>query len=219
MAVTTTLKPAQRKVIEQDLATAEDQLVNPNIAPFIQDKGALQKQVRHMKKTLEEQAPQPYATGVEKDAAAARSRELSDGFTLNMPSRQEMNKNRDGSVYRHMKWEKQFKSDILEWREIEKRLNHDSDDPDLTSYERFRKERPDGYDTTAQIPGVHVMSLQAKENWPEDMAQPTATTAVSHLKEFMVETKEKIVDAGEKVKDLFVKAPDASPDGTEQEKL
>jgi len=174
-----TLKPTQRMVIEQDLANAKEQLRNPEMASHIQDKGALHRQVKRMEETLAKQAPKPYDTPMEKDHAMRRAKELSDGFTLNMPSKEEMRRNRDGGVYKHMAWEKQFKPDILEWRELVKRLEPESDDPNLTSYERMRPERPFGYDVTAQIPGYHAMGPAAKQNWP--LGEPKAATAVSHL--------------------------------------
>jgi len=176
-----TLKPSQRAAIEQDLAATTDALTNPNISPFIQNKSNLQKQARNMKRTLDEQAPRPYAPD-EIDAAAKRERELREEFLVGIPSQEEMRRNRDGSVHKHMKWEKENKQKILEWREIKKRLEYDSDDPELTSYERYRPSRPFGYDTTAQIGGHHAMSPQAKENWPDEMAEPKVQTAVAHLK-------------------------------------
>lgn len=179
---TPTLKPSQRAAIEQDYEAANEALTNPKMAPYIQDKAALAKQARNLKRTLDEQAPQPYDDPIEKNAAVKRMKELQDAFTEGMPSKQEMRRNRDGSVHKHMKWEKANKKNILEWREIVKRLEYDSDDPELTSYERFRPDQPFVYDTTAQIAGVHAMSPQAKQNWPEDMAEPKAKTAVAHLK-------------------------------------
>lgn len=176
------LKPSQRAAIQEDLVAKEDQLTNPSIAPYIQNKSALQREVRQMKKVLDEQAPHPYETSAEKDAAAKRSRELLEEIKVGMPSKQEMRRNRDGSVHKHMKWEKANKSKILEMRELDKRLNWDSDDPDLTSYEKHRPDQPFGYDTTAQIAGHHAMTSEAKKNWPESMAEPKAPTAVSHLK-------------------------------------
>jgi hypothetical protein len=177
-----TLKPSQRAAIEEDLIAKEDQLTNPNIAPYIQNKSALHKEIKQMKKVLDEQAPHPYETGAEKDAAAKRAHEILEEMKIGMPSKQEMRRNRDGSVHKHMKWEKANKAKILERREIIKRLNWDSDDPDLTNYEKYRPDQPFGYDVTAQIPGHHAMSPEAKKNWPETMAEPKAKTAVSHLK-------------------------------------
>jgi len=166
-----TLKPSQRTAIEQDLAASNELLTNPNMSSYIQDKSALRKQVKQMKDTLDTQAPQPFESATEKNTAMKRERQLREEFTEGIPSKEEMRRNRggDGTVHKHMKWEAANKSKILEWREIVKRLEPSSDDPDLTSYEKFRPERPFGYDTTAQIAGHHAMSTQAKENWPKDM--------------------------------------------------
>jgi len=178
------LKPSQRAAIEQDYQAAQEALSNPSMSSYIQDKAALARQVRTMKKALDDQAPRPYETSAEKDAAAVRLREIEAQMMEGMPSKEEMRKNRggDGTVHKHMRWEKRNKPFILERKDILKRLDPTSDDPDLTNYERLRAEKPFGYDTTAQIAGHHAMSTQAKENWPAEMAVPTAKTAVSHHK-------------------------------------
>ena len=178
-----TLKPTQRKAIEDDLEAAQSALTNPEISQFITDKASLSKQVKTMKDTLDREAPKPYGTAAEKDTAMLRERELREQFTDNMPSVEEMRKNRDGSPTKHLAWEKKNKKAILEWREIRKRLEPDSDDDSITSYEKYRPERPFAYDANAQISGHHAMSEKAKENYPEEMAQPKATTAISHMKE------------------------------------
>ena len=181
---TPSLKPSQRAAIESDYAAAQEALTNPAMSNYINDKAALARQAREMKKVLDEQAPKPYDTSAEKDAAAKRLREIEAQMIEGMPSKEEMRKNRggDGTVHKHMKWEKRNKPFILERKDILKRLDPTSDDPDLTNYERLRAEKPFGYDTTAQIAGHHAMSEQAKQNWPEEMAEPKAKTAVAHLK-------------------------------------
>jgi len=179
-----TLKPSQRAAIEQDYTAASEALSNPEVSQYIQDKTAMRKQARSMKQMLDEQAPKPYETSDEKDAAAKRLLDIERQMQEGMPSREEMRKNRggDGTVYKHMKWEKFNKPFILERKEILKKLDPTSDDPDLTNYERLRPERPFGYDASAQIAGHHAMSTQAKENWPADMSEPTSKTAVAHIK-------------------------------------
>ncbi len=174
-----TLKPSQRASIEQDLDNAKEQMMSPDMAPYIQDKGAMRRQMTSMQKTLDTQAPKPYENAVDKDKAMHRANELREKFTMNMPSKEEMRHNRDGAVYKHMAWDKEFKTSVLEWREIVKRLEPNSDDPDLTNYERFRPERAFGYDVTGQIQGHHAMSQLAKEQWP--LGDPKAKTAISHL--------------------------------------
>jgi hypothetical protein len=178
------MKPSQRSAIEADYQAAQEALTNPAMSNYINDKAALAKQARNMKKVLDDQAPKPYETSLEKDAAAKRLLEIEAQMLEGMPSKEEMRKNRggDGTVHKHMRWEKRNKPFILERKEILKRLDPSSDDPDLTNYERLRPEKPFGYDTTAQIQGHHAMSEQAKQNWPEEMAEPKAKTAVAHLK-------------------------------------
>ena len=140
------------------------------------------RQAQNMKKVLDEQAPHPYENPQEKDAAAKRVAEIEAQMEEGMPSVQEMKRNRQGSVHKHMKWEKRNKPFILERKDKLLRLNPDSDDPDLTSYEHLRPDNTFAYDSGAQLAGHHAMSEQAKKNWPDEMAEPTSKTAVAHLK-------------------------------------
>lgn len=182
---TSFLRPSQRQALEQDYAVAEASLTDPKVAPYIEDKARARKQAEALKKVLDEQAPKAYAKD-EIDKAAARERELREQWTAGMPSKEDMRRNRDAlhasSAMNHLRWEKENKAAILEWKEIRARLEPNSDDPDLCNIERYRPSRPFGYDSTAQIAGHHAMSEQAKANWPEEMAEPKAKTAVSHLK-------------------------------------
>ena len=111
--------------------------------------------------------------------------ELREQWSTNMPSREEMRRNRDAlhatSAMNVLRWEKENKSKILEWKKIVARLEPDSDDPDLCNIERYRPSRPFVYDSTAQIAGHHAMSQRQKDNWPEEMSEPKAKTAVAHL--------------------------------------
>ena len=185
MSETGFLRPSQRQALEQDYAVADAALNDPTVAPYIEDKARARKQAADLKKVLEEQAPQKYATAKEKDEAAARAMELREQWSTNMPSREEMRRNRDAlhatSAMNVLRWEKENKSKILEWKKIVARLEPDSDDPDLCNIERYRPSRPFVYDSTAQIAGHHAMSQKAKDNWPEEMSEPKAKTAVAHL--------------------------------------
>lgn len=185
MSKTSFLRPSQRQALEQDYAVAEASLNDPMVAPYIEDKARARKQAQDLKRVLDENAPQPYPKD-EINKAAARELELRQEWMQGMLSKEEMRRNRDAlhasTAMNHLRWEKANKEKILEWKQIKARLEHDSDDPDLCNIERYRPSRPFGYDSTAQIAGYHAMSPQAKENWPEEMAEPKAKTAVSHLK-------------------------------------
>lgn len=183
MSNTSFLRPSQRQALEQDYAVAEAALTDPKVAPYIEDKARARKQAADLKKVLDEQAPQPFPKD-EVNKAAARERELRDQWTVNMPSKEDMRRNRDAlhasSAINHLRWEKENKEKILEWKQIVARLDPTSDDPDLCNIERYRPSRPFAYDSTAQIAGHHAMSEQAKENWP--LGEPKAETATAHLK-------------------------------------
>ena len=165
----TLLRPSQRVALQEDLQQAEEKLTNPEMAPYLQHKADAQRQHRALKKALEDGSPEPFASGVEKDQAAARARDLRDEILVGMPSQEEMRRNPTGAVSKHMQWEKANKAKILEWKRTVQRLDPASDDMDLTNFERFRPERPFAYTSDAQIPGHHAMSPAAKANWPEDL--------------------------------------------------
>lgn len=180
------LRPSQRIALEQDYAVAQASLNDPAIAPFIEDKARARKQANALKEALEKRGPQPFATTQEMNAAHAKEKELRDEWTEGMLSVEEMRRNRDGlaasTTMRHLKWEQGNKNKILEWKQLRARLDPTSDDPDLCNIERYRPTKAFVYDSTAQIAGHHAMSEQAKENWPDEMAEPKAKTAVSHFK-------------------------------------
>lgn len=173
------LRPSQRMAMEQDLEAVTGQMSDPLASRYIQDKAGMRKHAKNIKDTLEKHAPNPYENKNEISKAMSRLKDLKEQITTNMPSQEEMRRNRAGSVHKHMRWEKENKKKILEAKEIMARLDPKSEDPDLCNIEKWRKESPFVYDTTAQIAGHHAMSEQAKANWP--LGEPKAQTAVAHV--------------------------------------
>ena len=216
------MKPSQLSALRQDLRVAEDALTNPEIEPYIEDKAQARKHVRNLKQAIDRYAPKPFDSPLEKDAAFARERELREDITTGMLSVEEMRRNRQGtsdSVTRHQRWEKANKAKIVEWKSLRHRLEPDSDDPDLCNLEMYRPSKPLVYDSTSQIAGHHAMSPAAKANWPEEMAEPKAKTAISHLKETYQGVADKIKRAvtreeiGEEAKAIMAKLKQEPADG------
>ena len=180
------LRPSQRIALEQDYSAANASLSDPKVSPFIENKARARKQANDIKKVLDEQSPKGFAPGIEMDNAAKRERGLREEWTQGMLSQEEMRRNRDAlhasTANTHLQWEKANKEKIKEWKLLRARLDPTSDDPDLCNIERYRPSKAFVYDSTAQIAGHHAMSEQAKENWPDEMAEPKAKTAVSHFK-------------------------------------
>lgn len=196
------LRPQQRAAIEQDLQSAESLMKDPQASQYIEDKAAMRKHMRNMKTQLERDAPKPYESPQEITKMVARERELRERWSdpAVMPSQEEMRRNRAGSTHKHLQWDKHFKNDVLEWKEIKARLDWQSEDPDLCNIERYRPSRPFGYDTTAQIGGHHAMSPLAKENFPEDMGNEVKS-AVAHLAPEST-ISEGLAGVGSRIKDL-----------------
>lgn len=137
---------------------------------------------------LEDVAP-PKVSGQAKDALNVRRQELEDKIRIGMVTEEEMRRNPTGSVYKHMKWEKENIFNILEWKNIKKVLEPDSEDPELCSVELLRPSMLPQSGSTfmpdAQIPGHFAMTAKAKENFDKVFPDsPTANTALKQLGRF-----------------------------------
>ena len=73
------LRPAQMSEHVEEIRVTEEKLRNPSI----QDKGAVQRQLRNLKLQYERQAPEPLA-GAEKDQLATREKVLREEITQGM---------------------------------------------------------------------------------------------------------------------------------------
>lgn len=143
-------------------------------------RAALGKRKRQIEKDLIAGQP-PELTGATRDALAAREIVLADTIRDGMVVHEEMRRNPVGAVDRHRKWERANKDRILEWKNIRRALNPDSDEKDLANVDRLRPSMlPVGMGATstfmadAQIPGKFAMTPLAKENWP--LGEPKVDT-------------------------------------------
>lgn len=94
----------------------------PHIRKQIQNAGAMADRLRQVKRLIETTAPKAYAPA-ERDGAAARLKELEAEITAGMPTQEEMRRNPPGAVDKHMAWERRNKTNILEWKNIKRRLH------------------------------------------------------------------------------------------------
>lgn len=109
---------------------------------------------RRLKKQLDTESPSLNLSGAAKDQLKKRSDALQEKILQGMPTHEEMRKNPAGMVDRHMKWEAGNKRRILEWKNIQKMLEPDSSDKDLSNFERFRPQgEMDRFRGDAQING------------------------------------------------------------------
>lgn len=155
--------------------------------------GEVRGRLRRVDKMLADQAPEPL-TGDEADKASKLEKELRTEITHGMLSAEEMRKNPATAVDRHMRWEKVNKAKILRWKNLRLQLNAGSEERDVANLEQYRP-ASSGHRimTDAQIPGLHTMSEQAKDNWP--LGEPKCDTAVAQnarvRKELSEENKQK----------------------------
>jgi hypothetical protein len=101
-------------------------------------KQRLVSRVRHIEDSLEKNSPPSQLPGETKDALYSRKLELEKDIAENMPSHEVMRRNPAGAVDWHLKWEKENKARILEWKNIQRTLNPDDDSKDLANVEMLR---------------------------------------------------------------------------------
>lgn len=129
------LRPAQVAENTDEIRRLEDLIRQPHT----QDRPTAMRQLRALQRTVAELTPQPFQ-GKEKDAAAARERELREAMLAGMPTKAEMRLNPPGAVGKLQRWTKANAERIQEWKHLQLRLNAGSDDPDVANFERFRPE-------------------------------------------------------------------------------
>ena len=139
-------RPHQVEQTKDEIKRLEGTLnAPPHIAAQIQDRGEMTRQLRSLRRNLDQQAPKPYEIS-EKDSAVARSEQLKAEILEGMPTQAEMRRNPAGAVDKHRKWEKHNKLKILEWKNIQLRRHAGGDldelpDPDLmrnAAYAHFK---------------------------------------------------------------------------------
>lgn len=167
--MTNLLRPNQIDEMRGERESLSAALQNPHV----QDKGTVVRQLRKLEHQLETQTPRPYQ-GKEIDAAVVREKELREQLLVGMPSQEEMRKSPPGAVGKHMDWEKRNKRKLMEWKAIQLRLNHESKDPDIANFERFRPTRSTLNMDNAHIPGqTYFMPSEAyKENYDNVFGKP-----------------------------------------------
>lgn len=125
-------RPDQLQSAKEEIKSLESKLSNP----LIQDKGEVNKQLRRARHTLEMQTPRPPSDGDEEGRMVARSEELLSDILQGMPSQEEMRKAPPGAVDKHIRWEKRNKLKILEYKNLQLRLN--PGERDAANLERYR---------------------------------------------------------------------------------
>ena len=133
----------ERQTREEELKRIDDQLKAPSyVQSAISAEGRqhLAKRQRDLKRELTKCAP-PETTGETKDALNVRRKELETKIRLGMPTQEEMRRNPVGAVDQHRRWERATEKAVLEWKNIKRVLERDSDERDLSNVETLRPHR------------------------------------------------------------------------------
>jgi len=127
------LRPKQLADAQEERDSLDKKLKSPHI----QDKGEIAKQIRRLDASLSKQTPRPFE-GVEKDAAIKLEAKLREDILQGMPSQEEMRKAPPGAVDKHMTWERKNKEAMLQWKNLQLRLNVGNGDTSVANFERYR---------------------------------------------------------------------------------
>lgn len=190
------ISPQEASGLETEKKQIEESLAQPEWAR--RDLTAKQvEELNERKDNIEAQLAEvrpPSVSDQAKDALESRRKDLEDKIRIGMVSEEEMRRNPTGAVYKHMRWEKENIFDILEWKNIKRTLEPDSEDPDLCSVELLRPSiLPQSGSTfmpDAQIPGHFAMTAKAKENFDKTFPDsPTIDTPLKQLGRSEEETR------------------------------
>lgn len=80
----------------------------------------------------------------------------------NMLSQAEMRQAPPGAVGRELAFQKRFKPEIIEWKNLQRTIHYDSEDPDVANLERFRPVASRGNLDNAFIPGKSMSFASAQ---------------------------------------------------------
>lgn len=170
------LQPAQVKdLVEERAAITEVLSAPPHISNAVQDRGAMRKHAQHIERSLHHDAPKPYA-GEEVDKAKERESELLDRIVAGMPTQAEMRRNPPGAVDKHRNWERRHKADLMEWKNIRRRLlvgGHIDGPVDATDVSNIERYRPAG--------GAQELSMDNAQIAGRAYFMPAGMPAVQNL--------------------------------------
>src|SRR3990167_488657 len=132
-AIPNLLRPDQIQETKEEVTRIERTLQQPHV----QDPSELLRQRSRLNQTLQDLTPKPFE-GIEKDMAVKRANDLLSEMLNGMPTQAEMRRCPPGSIDKHMKWEKRNKQKVMEWKNLQLRLNAGSGDREVANLERFR---------------------------------------------------------------------------------
>lgn len=194
------LRYHQREEIQAEIDDIDNSLnlSNPFRHRVGPDVAQASSRAKRLKKQLSEYGP-PELSGGAKDKLAKRAKEIEEKVLPNMPTHEEMRKNPAGMVGKHMRWEKKFKKDVLEWKNIQLMLEPDSNDPDIANFERLRPSgEMDRLRTDAQIQGHMTYGSIPPQVW-ERIFPEKPNSALEQVKKVAAEQQGMATQTEEKI--------------------
>lgn len=197
------LRYHQREELRAEIADIDSSLNPQN--PFRHrnsiDSAEAASRARRLQKSLDTYSPPEKLDGRVKDKLAERAKKLEEQILPGMPTQEEMRKNPAGMVGRHMRWEKGNKKKILEWKNIQQMLEPDSNDPDLSNFERLRPSGElDVFRSNAQISGHMSYGNIPQFMWDQVFKGAQPNSALNQVKQHeVVEQKVEPVVSTEKI--------------------
>ena len=198
------LRPQQAVELIGEKEDLERQLNDPFIRQKVQNPGEMRRRLQTLTRQVAETVPHPVTDGNERDGMARRELELRRELQGAMLSKEEMRKNPPGAVDHEVRFQREMKSKVLEWKNLRLRLAADTSkistwDRDVANLERYRPEGVHRLRVDAQIPGKFSMSEVPEENFAAIFPDsPTSDTALKQVKR-RVWTDEQKRAAGERM--------------------
>lgn len=161
--ITPLMRPHQTEALKEEARAIEAMLnAPPHISSAIQNRGDIVRHFNTLTNDIENQTPKPYRD-TEIDLARRREVELRETITQGMPTQKEMRRNPAGAVDKHLKWERENKQNILEWKNIRLRLHnggHLNEIPEARDVANFEQYRP--ADASHEL-NMHNMQISGKD--------------------------------------------------------
>ena len=165
--VPTLLRKEQVEANKTEVARLEHTLKQPHA----QDHGNIHRQLRNLKKTLDELTPTQYNSD-QIDSAVRRKAQLEEELVVGIPSMTELRRNPSGTRSKLIEWERKNKDKWLELKYINMRLEPENPEAGNVEYLRPLGSPNEISLTNAQIPGK-IMSIPAGNVEPGAVASDT----------------------------------------------
>jgi hypothetical protein len=192
------LRTNEKQSAEEELGRIERRLSAPEwVQSGMSDEGrrTLARRSHMLQRQLKDYSPPTDLSGETKDALETRRKYLEEKITNKMPPREVMRRNPPGAVDWSRNWEAANKDYVLEWKNIKRVQNPDSDARDLANIEVLRPSIMRPGETTfmadAQIPGHFAFSNVPAENWQRTFGETKVDTPLRQAER--VEAEEDVV--------------------------